>query len=302
MKKPEFHFTVPKQKHIRLIIDTDAKNEADDQYAIVHALLTPKFDIKGIIAAHFGDEKSTTSMLDSYAEIKKLFGLMQLDVTGLIFHGAENKITDPAYLPESEGSQYIIDEALRNDDLPLYCIFLGPLTDMAIAVLREPRISERLTVIWIGGGAWPEGGWEYNLLNDIQAANIVFRSGVNLWQVPRNVYSRLHVSLAELQVKVYPEGKIGKYLFEQLIALNDAYAENKSWPQGESWSLGDSAAIGILLNDQEFYYNERFAPQVDSEMRYIHSKNSKKIRVYENIDSRFILEDFYAKLRILNRS
>ena len=47
-------FDIPDTKKIRLIINTDAKNEADDQFAIVHALLTPRFIVKGIIAAHFG--------------------------------------------------------------------------------------------------------------------------------------------------------------------------------------------------------------------------------------------------------
>ena len=39
----------------RVVIDTDAKNEADDQFAIVHALLSPSLDVRGLIAAHFGD-------------------------------------------------------------------------------------------------------------------------------------------------------------------------------------------------------------------------------------------------------
>jgi hypothetical protein len=73
--KEKFGFSVPEHKRIRLIINTDTKNEADDQYTIVHALLTPKFDIKGIIGAHFGDDKSTTSMLDSFNEIKNFLKL-----------------------------------------------------------------------------------------------------------------------------------------------------------------------------------------------------------------------------------
>ena len=38
----------------RVIINTDAKNEADDQYAIVHAILTPSFALHGLVSAHFG--------------------------------------------------------------------------------------------------------------------------------------------------------------------------------------------------------------------------------------------------------
>lgn len=60
MKMP---FEVPKQKQIRLIINADAKCEADDQYAIVHAVLSPRLQIKGIVGAHFGT-RSATRVID----------------------------------------------------------------------------------------------------------------------------------------------------------------------------------------------------------------------------------------------
>ena len=48
-----YQFEVPKSKQVRLIVYTDCKNEADDQFALAHALMTPKVDVVGIIAAHF---------------------------------------------------------------------------------------------------------------------------------------------------------------------------------------------------------------------------------------------------------
>ena len=78
---------------------------------------------------------------------------------------------------------------------------------MASALLIAPEIADKnMTVIWIGGRDYPSGGWEYNLKNDIAAANVVFKSKVNLWQVPRNVYRMMPVSLAELINRVYPCG------------------------------------------------------------------------------------------------
>jgi SPX domain protein involved in polyphosphate accumulation len=66
-----YAFRVPKEKMIRVITDTDAKNEADDQFAIVQALLSPRFDNRGFIAAHFNPEKSARSMEESREEIEK---------------------------------------------------------------------------------------------------------------------------------------------------------------------------------------------------------------------------------------
>ncbi|MEZ4616693.1 MAG: hypothetical protein R2867_14495 [Caldilineaceae bacterium] len=62
----------------RVIVNTDAKNEADDQYAIVHAILTPSFELHGIIPAHFGTGKSATSMQDSHDETMLILRLMGL--------------------------------------------------------------------------------------------------------------------------------------------------------------------------------------------------------------------------------
>ncbi|WP_254450145.1 nucleoside hydrolase [Cohnella herbarum] len=190
----KYSYTVPNPKMIRMIMDTDAKNEADDQYAIVHALLSPKFDNRGIIAAHFGEWRSSTSMEDSYEEIIKLFGLMKIDSNNLVFKGAPRALPDESTPVPSAGAEFIIREAMAEDPRPLFVTILGPLTDMASALLIEPRIADRLTVIWIGGGAYPQGDPEYNAWNDIHAANVVFKSKIPVWQVPKNVYQRVMVS------------------------------------------------------------------------------------------------------------
>ena len=46
---------MPETRRVRYIIHTDCKNEADDQYTVAHCLLTPMFDVKGIIAGHFNE-------------------------------------------------------------------------------------------------------------------------------------------------------------------------------------------------------------------------------------------------------
>ena len=188
-------FQIPEEKKVRVILNTDAKNEVDDQFAIVQALLTESFDLKGLVAAHFGKEKSPHSMEDSYEEIKHLLTLMGKENSVPVFRGAERAIdseTDPV---DSEGARLIIEEAMKEDHRPLYLAFLGPLTDMASALILEPEIQRKnITVIWIGGGNWPTGGWEYNLQNDILAANLIFTSHLPLWQIPRNVYRMVPVS------------------------------------------------------------------------------------------------------------
>ncbi len=293
-----YKFEVPDGKMVRVITDTDAKNEADDQYAIVHALLSPRMDNRGFIAAHFGSMKSKTTMMDSYREIETVFDKMQISKKDMIFKGAETALEDEKQPKPSEGAELIIKEALSDDPRPLYVTFLGPVTDLASAYLMEPRIANRLTAIWIGGGPYPAGGREYNLSNDIIAANVVMKSSIPVWQVPRNVYQMVKVSLAELEYRVRPYGEIGKYLFNQLNEYANGQWGAAGYRTGEIWVLGDSPAFGLILCDHEFNYDWIAAPEFSKEMSYIHTGTNRPIRVYKSVDTRFILEDFYAKLAL----
>lgn len=291
-------FNIPPEKKSRVILDTDAKNEVDDQFAIVQALLSESMDIRALIAAHFGTEKSSSSMQDSYDEIHKILHLMNREGSVRVLHGAEKAMTSEDDIVMSEGARFIIQEAMKDDDRPLYIAFLGPLTDMAAALLSEPAIAEKnIIVIWIGGRDWPSGGWEYNLANDIHSANVVFKSDAALWQVPRNVYRMMPVSFMELYDKVYPCGKLGEYLVENVVAFNNAAPERPKEHRG----LGDSPAVGIILFNDCGEWEYRPAPVFDEKMNYVHTGKYRPVKVYRNIDNRFILEDFFAKIRQWSR-
>lgn len=76
-------FSVPDPKRVRMIVDTDCKNEADDAFALVHHLLTPMFDVRGIIAAHFESEahrygRPHQTVHASHEEIRRILRLMVL--------------------------------------------------------------------------------------------------------------------------------------------------------------------------------------------------------------------------------
>ena len=200
----------------------------------------------------------------------------------------------------SEGAKFIVEEAMKEDSRPLYVAAQGAITDIAAAILMEPAICKRMTFIWIGGGEWPQGGFEFNLLQDRHAANVVFSSEVEVWQVPMNAYKQVAVSLAELQHRVYPYGEIGKYLFEQMVAFNMKCAEVPQWPHGEIWGLGDQATISVLMEEKERTdrYEMKEAPLVDEELNYVNGRGNRPIRGYHTIDARLTMEDFYAKLAI----
>ena len=293
---------MPSAGRRRVIIDTDAKNEADDQFAVVHALLSPTLDVRGLVAAHFGDHRSDRSMADSRAELDLLLRLMGLDGQVTVADGSATAIPDESTPRDSAGARLIIEESrLAPPGDRLYIAFLGPLTDMASAILLDPEIVHRdIVVIWIGGvahgGAETYPGVEFNLGNDIAAANVVFDSGIALWQVPSNVYSQVSVGYAELEEKIGGTSGLADYLIRQMVDWNAAYHPEPI----ESRSLGDSPAVSLMLYPRGGQFRIVPAPRFGREGHHLPG-SGRSIRVVEAVDVRFLLEDMFAKIRRFGR-
>lgn len=285
----------PRQR--RVIVNSDVKNEADDQFAVVHALLSPSLDIRGIIPAHFGDSRSTTSMLDSRAELDLLLELVGRDDVP-VANGAPHALPSETEPVDSPGARLIIEEARRTDAGPLFIGFLGPLTDMASALLLAPDIARTdTTVIWIGGppygsrewrGTWPE----FNLRNDIAAANVVFASGIAIQQVPADIYRLCGVGYAELRRRVEPCGPLGELLTQRVADFN---REHHRVPV-ESRSLGDSPAIALMLDPWCAVFRRQRPVRFTPTGHCVPADAGSDVLVVEQIDVRYFLEDMFAKL------
>ena len=282
-------FQVPDEKKCRIFIDSDTACEADDPYAIAYALASPKLIVRGIAAEHFAQPGS---MAKSLAAAKRVTGAMGLDTP--VYPGQEGP-DDPTV---SEGVSRIVEEAMREDPHPLYILCMGALTNMARALREKPEIAPRITVVTIGGHPYGEEiPWkEFNFGNDPAAANAVLQSDAPVWQIPSDVYGSIRAGITELQERVRPLGEIGAYLFEQLATYNATPAA--SWNTGESWSLGDSPSVAAVLNPRCGKAVRRKVHLVREDTSYGDEiPGVREITVYRDMDSRYLLEDFYAKLK-----
>lgn len=309
-KKPPYE--VPANKKMKVICDTDAYCEGDDQYAIAHLLMTEKLEVLGFTSAHFDtrllDSKTggNDSMQQSYDEICNVLQLMGLREDYPVYKGVVDHLKDEKTPECSDAGKFIAEQALKmkGGDEKLFVVVLGAISNVADALLMHPEIEDKIAVIWIGGGAYPEGSWEFNLNGDLNASNVVFDSNIELWQVPCNVYSMMKVSFMELYEKVSHCGEIGRYLYTNLLRVNNKichiplFGGMATYPGGESWQLGDSPAVGLLMTDHCYDYTVMPAPRVDEEGHYLlRPANKRTIRVYNFVDSRMILEDLFEKIK-----
>lgn len=317
--------TFPQDKTLRVILDTDCYNECDDQFCVAHALMTPRFDIKAIIAEQYGGVMpNLDSEQKSYDEICNIVRLMGLEGEVNILHGCKTLLPDTSTPVESEGSRFIIEEALRDDPRPLFVCTQGAVTNLASALLMKPEIAERITVISILGSPYPQGGFEFNQNNDINAARVLYQSKAEMWQVPSNVYTTMKISYFEMMNSIYPCGEIGKYLveyalkfgkqmmshmkeMEEMMADSPMAKMNAGQSRaaamtsfgGELWSLGDSPCVGLMMNSTmgRFHYENAPTGLSDTGEYLFEGESSRQIRVYDDIDSHFILNDMIAKLK-----
>lgn len=249
------------EEPIDVILDTDAYNEIDDQFAIAYLLKAPeKLNIKAICAAPFLNRKSESpadGMEKSYQEILKILNLAgREDLHSITYRGSTTFLADEKTPVESEAASRIA--AIAQDyspEHPLYIVAIGAITNVASALLMAPEIKEKIVVIWLGGHAlhWPDNG-EFNLMQDVASARIIFGSGVPLVQLPcMGVVSSVTTTAPELIHWLRGKGPLCDYLCDNTIAEAESYAAGKPW----SRVIWDITAIGWLLNDHQHLMQDR---------------------------------------------
>ena len=286
------HFDVVDNKKLRVVIDSDTACEADDPFAIAYALMSPKLIVKAIVAEHFAQPGSMEKSCEAALRVTRAMGSNVPVLRGEEGPGSAGGT--------SEGVRFIIDEARREDAHPLFLLCMGALTNAARALKEAPDIAEKMTVVTIGGHPYDIKEIpfkEFNFGNDPAAANAVLQSKAPVWQIPSNVYGSIRVGLAELQEQVMPYGAIGQYLFDQMIAYNATPAA--SWTQGESWSLGDSPSVAAVLHPTCGRTVMQAVRHVNDDTTYSPLPGAREILVYQDLDSRYLLGDFYAKLHLM---
>ena len=308
-------YTVPESKRIRVIIDTDTGCEADDHFAIAQALMTPKFDVRAVCPEHYGTRFGPHSQEDSYREAEKVVSLMGLEGQVRICHGCDPFAEDGGFTP-SEASDFIVEEALRDDDRPLYIVILGAVTNVAAAFLQEPSIQSRVLLV---GGRIPDGNWYFNSCNDYLAYNVLLNSNAEWWTVDMPEGAGFQASMMTLYRELLQEGALGEYLYERVQFAareltkrisDDAKAGRMGarlspaafaafLPAGETWAFWDCASVGLAMYDHMGNYTNKPAPLLlDASGKTLERPdNPRTVRSYYLLDSPLIMNDLYDKLR-----
>ena len=302
-----------KTKGLSVIFDTDANNELDDQHALAYLLFNDStFNVKGITvnATYNGG-----NIDEHFAEAERVVKLCKLDSKIPILKGAngnfetiKNKI-DNLDFDGSEAVDFIIRQAKMHTDEKLVIIAVGKLTNVALALIKEPSISENIRLVWLGSN-YPESG-EYNLENDITAMKYLLKSdihfemvmvrygkssGTDAVRVTKKEALRMMPGLGPQLTKAvsgrhggdfYNFGDYSVSLFEHIDYYGDP----------PSRALFDMAAVAIVKNPDWAEPSSISCPIMLEEQWHEQPDNLRKIIIWENFNREKIISDFYFTLR-----
>ncbi len=245
---------------VDVVLDTDAYNEIDDQFAIAYLMRSPELCTKAIYAAPFFNEKSSgpeDGMLRSYDEIFKVLGLMGESTE--VYKGSAGYLADEKTPVISPAAEDLCRRAKEyTPERRLYVVAIGAITNIASAILMDPGITGRIAVVWLGGhGMDFHDTKEFNLIQDVAAARVVMGSGVPFVQLPcYGVVTAFSTSRPELEYWLKGKNPLADYLCRNTIEAAESYASGTAW----SRVIWDVTAVAWLLNRGDRFMLSRLQP------------------------------------------
>ena len=289
----------PPVSPVDVVIDTDAYNEIDDQFAIAYALRNPeRLHVQALYAAPFLNHRSVSpedGMIRSEAEIHQLLSLMGEERP--VFAGSRTYLPDEETPVISPAAEDLARRAMAyTPEQPLYIAALGAITNVASALLLQPAIADRIVIVWLGGHAleWPDNR-EFNMQQDVAAARVVYGSGAPLVILPcQGVVSTFSTTAPELNHWLLGKNPLCSYLVQNTVEEAESYAKGTAW----SRVIWDVTAVAWLLNDGSRFMADRLisTPMPEYDHRWRITKDAPVCKYVYAIHRDNLFTDLFTKL------
>lgn len=252
----------------KIIIDTDPGQ--DDAVAILLALASPELEVIGITAVAGNVPLALTRTnalkiceLAGRTDVKVYSGAVRPLVRPLVtaehVHGKTG--LDGPLLPEPKMAlqkehavDFIVETLLRENVGAVTLCALGPLTNIALALIREPKIAGRVREIVLMGGGYFEAGnitpaGEFNIYVDPHAADVVFKAGIPIVMMPLDVTHKALTTRPRVEAFRSLGNRAGVAVAE-MLGFSERF--DKAKYGGEGAPLHDPCVIAYLLRPELF--------------------------------------------------
>lgn len=290
---------------VDVILDTDAYNEIDDQFAIAYLMAAgEKLHIKAFCAAPFLNAKAASpadGMRKSYDEILKLLKLAGREGAWPVYAGSHDYLPDENTPVASPAAEYMAKLAdAYSPEKPLYIVAIGAITNVASAILMNPNMKENTVIVWLGGAAChvSKPASEFNMVQDIAAARVVLGCGVPVVMLPcAGVVDRFATSRYELEHWLKGKSPLCDYLAENAIQEAESYAAGRPWTR----VIWDVTAVAWLLNENNRFMQSELRSSIipEYDLHYATDVRRHMMRYVYWIDRDALFEDLFNRLATL---
>jgi len=227
----------PETLHLpQVLLDTDARNEVDDQHYIAYALFS-ELDVLGINSVHhtrwaenetkltrgLGTEKYNYDEILRILDLAKRSGLPNARVSK-VFRGAAEPLKTPSSRKwhdtkpiVTEASEAILAAARgASPDNPVWVLPVGPCTNVASAILQAREegldLKSRIKIVWLGGGPEQASARTFNGMNDPWSVYVTGQGDVEFWIILENPTGSSLRFDKRVESHLYPNNPLGEYL------------------------------------------------------------------------------------------
>jgi purine nucleosidase len=249
----------------KVILDTDIGTDCDDALALALCLLSPEIDLLGVSCV-YGDVALRAKIahkiigLSGKKEVPVYEGMSRtiMNTKKIYWAGHEGRDIvdeDSDYVPNAKNAVDFIIDTIMDNDKEITVIAIGPLTNIAVAMLKEPRICDKVKeIITMGGVAkpgtpinQPNGTTyylrhlEHNYQSDPEATKIVLESGAHITMVGLDVTLRTRITPCEIEEIGSMDSPLATALFRQMNIYSNHV--KRDWLY-----MHDPLAVGVCLD------------------------------------------------------
>lgn len=265
----------------KIILDTDIGGDIDDALALALILNSPEIDLVGVTTV-FGN---TTSRAKLAKKLLQIYGRDDIPVIKGIEKPLINDVDVTAIPPQAmavkeeigidetiNAVDFIVDSIMKSEE-HITLVTIGPLTNIAGAIINEPRLKDR-TEIYMMGGMYSQAFPEWNIYCDPEAGRIVFDSGIRIKMVGLDVTLKCKLDKDSLE-KVFSFNSEKTRFLTELIRI---------WQEGDENRfpiLHDPLAVGVFI-DPTFVKMENMHIKVETRGEFTRGVTVVTDTPYEN--------------------
>jgi purine nucleosidase len=264
----------------RMILDTDIGTDVDDAMAVALSMFSPEIQVEGITTV-YGDVKLRSQMvrrilqMGGREDIRIYPGIAQPLLRNRevwwLGHEGEGILhldeRDEALTFEDKHAVDFIIDTVMNNPGEITIVPIGPLTNIAAALIREPKVAQNVKEIILMGGVARIGSnaseldyYEHNISRDPESASIVFGSGAKIVMVGLDVTRKVLLDRTHLDRLT----ATGKPLNLVLVKLVERWLE---WYQHDFTAMNDPLAVALLIN-RNFVVTKKMKVHIEYDHRH----------------------------------